>query len=110
MSFPNLEKRVRYYLGIKILASGQTYAVSIVLKATHLEEDKTFLESTHPDTVDAFGGTVEDVVYALDAMYDIDTREIYIAAQRGKTPRIHGTESLNYKTLVSTNGWNWYEL
>ena len=44
-------------------------------------------ESSHQDTVGTFGRTVRDAVYALDAIYGIDTRDNYTAAQRGKTPR-----------------------
>ena len=43
-------------------------------------------ESTHQDTVGAFGKTVTDAVYALDAIYGVDQRDNYTAAQVGKTP------------------------
>ena len=43
-------------------------------------------ESTHQDTVGTFGRTVRDAVYALDAIYGVDARDNYTAAQIGKTP------------------------
>ena len=43
-------------------------------------------ESSHQDTVGAFGRTLKDAVYALDAMYGIDSRDNYTSAQIGKTP------------------------
>jgi len=43
-------------------------------------------ESTHQDTVGTFGKTVRDAVYALDAIYGVDSRDNYTAAQVGKTP------------------------
>ncbi|KAK4540018.1 hypothetical protein LTR36_009834 [Oleoguttula mirabilis] len=43
-------------------------------------------ESTHQDTVGAFGKTVRDAVYALDAIYGVDSRDNYTSAQVGKTP------------------------
>ena len=43
-------------------------------------------ESTHQDTVGTFGRTVQDAVYALDAIYGIDARDDYTSAQAGKTP------------------------
>lgn len=43
-------------------------------------------ESTHQDTVGAFGKTVRDAVYALDAIYGIDPRDNYTLAQKGLTP------------------------
>ena len=43
-------------------------------------------ESVHQDTVGCFGRTVKDAVYALDAIYGVDPRDNYTAAQIGKTP------------------------
>lgn len=43
-------------------------------------------ESEHQDTVGAFGKTVRDAVYVLDAIYGVDPRDNYTAAQMGKTP------------------------
>ncbi|KXG47207.1 Amidase [Penicillium griseofulvum] len=44
-------------------------------------------ESTHQDTVGTFGKTVRDAVYALDAIYGIDSRDNYTSAQEGRTPK-----------------------
>lgn len=44
-------------------------------------------ESIHQDTVGAFGKTVRDAVYALDAIYGVDPRDNYTSAQVGKTPK-----------------------
>jgi amidase len=43
-------------------------------------------ESVHQDTVGTFGRTVRDAAYALDAIYGIDSRDNYTAAQDGMTP------------------------
>ncbi|KAK3934228.1 amidase signature enzyme [Diplogelasinospora grovesii] len=43
-------------------------------------------ESEHQDTVGAFGRTVRDAVYALDAIYGVDPRDNYTLAQQGRTP------------------------
>jgi amidase len=43
-------------------------------------------ESEHQDSVGTFGRTVRDAVYALDAIYGVDTRDNYTLAQKGKTP------------------------
>ena len=43
-------------------------------------------ESTHQDTVGTFARTVRDAVYALDAIYGIDSRDNYTSAQTSKTP------------------------
>ncbi|KAK3684077.1 amidase [Podospora appendiculata] len=43
-------------------------------------------ESEHQDTVGTFGRTVRDAVYALDAIYGVDSRDSYTLAQKGKTP------------------------
>ena len=48
--------------------------------------DGVIPESAHQDTVGAFGKTVRDAVYALDAMYGVDARDNYTSAQAGKTP------------------------
>ncbi|KAK3314451.1 amidase signature domain-containing protein [Apodospora peruviana] len=47
-------------------------------------------ESEHQDTVGTFGRTVRDAVYALDAIYGIDTRDSYTLAQKGRTPQKKG--------------------
>ena len=44
-------------------------------------------ECTHQDTVGTFGKTVRDAVYALDAIYGVDSRDNYTSAQVGKTPQ-----------------------
>ena len=44
-------------------------------------------ESTHQDTVGTFGKTVRDAVYALDAIYGVDSRDNYTSAQVGRTPQ-----------------------
>jgi amidase len=43
-------------------------------------------ESLHQDTVGIFGRTVRDAAYALDAIYGVDPRDNYTAAQEGMTP------------------------
>ena len=43
-------------------------------------------ESEHQDTVGAFGRTVRDAAYVLDAIYGPDPRDNYTAAQVGNTP------------------------
>jgi amidase len=43
-------------------------------------------ESVHQDTVGTFGRTVRDAAYTLDAIYGIDSRDNYTAAQDGMTP------------------------
>ncbi len=43
-------------------------------------------ESIHQDTVGAFGRTLKDAVYALDAIYGVDPRDNYTSIQVGKTP------------------------
>lgn len=44
-------------------------------------------ESEHQDSVGTFGKTVRDAVYALDAIYGVDTHDNYTSAQTGKTPQ-----------------------
>ncbi|TKA67189.1 hypothetical protein B0A55_10623, partial [Friedmanniomyces simplex] len=44
-------------------------------------------ECTHQDTVGTFGKTVRDAVYALDAIYGVDSRDNYTSAQVGRTPQ-----------------------
>lgn len=44
-------------------------------------------ESLHQDTIGTFGKTVRDAVYALDAIYGVDTRDNYTLAQKGMTPK-----------------------
>lgn len=43
-------------------------------------------ESEHQDSVGAFGRTVRDAVYVLDAMYGPDDNDNYTSAQVGHTP------------------------
>ncbi|KAL8947504.1 MAG: hypothetical protein Q9222_006223 [Ikaeria aurantiellina] len=43
-------------------------------------------ESINQDTVGTFGLSVRNAVYALDAIYGIDSRDNYTAAQIGRTP------------------------
>lgn len=40
-------------------------------------------ERIHQDTVGCFGRTVQDAVYALDAIYGVDPRDNYTSAQMG---------------------------
>ncbi|KAJ5757730.1 uncharacterized protein N7511_006424 [Penicillium nucicola] len=54
-------------------------------------------ESLHQDTVGTFGKTVRDAVYALDAIYGIDTRDNYTLAQKGLTPKGGYTQFLSKK-------------
>ncbi|KAJ7220276.1 amidase signature domain-containing protein [Mycena pura] len=51
-------------------------------------------ESAHQDTVGAFGRTVEDAAYALDAIWGFDYRDDATLKQLGKTPE-------NYVQFVS---------
>ncbi|KAK0625874.1 amidase [Immersiella caudata] len=44
-------------------------------------------ESEHQDSVGTFGRTVRDAVVALDAIYEVDGRDNYTEAQKGRTPR-----------------------
>ena len=43
-------------------------------------------ESEHQDSVGTFGRTVADAVVVLDAIWGVDGRDNYTAAQRGRTP------------------------
>ena len=43
-------------------------------------------ESLNQDTVGTFGRTVRDAVYALDAIYGVDSRDNATSAQTGRTP------------------------
>jgi amidase len=52
-------------------------------------------ESEHQDTVGVFGKTVADAVYALDAIYGVDSRDNYTSAQVGKTPNGNFAKSLS---------------
>lgn len=47
-------------------------------------------ESLNLDSIGTFGKTVRDSVYALDAIYGVDERDSYTAAQKGKTPSDDG--------------------
>ena len=49
--------------------------------------DGVIPESIHQDSVGAFGKTVRDAVYVLDATYGVDERDNYTSAQVGKTPK-----------------------
>ncbi|KAJ6098807.1 hypothetical protein N7467_000342 [Penicillium canescens] len=57
-------------------------------------------ESLHQDTVGTFGKTVRDAVYALDAIYGIDTRDNYTLAQKGLTPKGGYTQFLSKKDAL----------
>ncbi|KAK3071418.1 hypothetical protein LTR53_008660 [Teratosphaeriaceae sp. CCFEE 6253] len=57
-------------------------------------------ESTHQDTVGTFGKTVRDAVYALDAIYGVDARDNYTAAQLGRTPAGGYTQFLSNATAL----------
>ncbi|KAK0332720.1 hypothetical protein LTR33_000224 [Friedmanniomyces endolithicus] len=59
-------------------------------------------ESTHQDTVGTFGKTVRDAVYALDAIYGVDSRDNYTSAQVSKTP--HGGYVPYLSTASSLQG------
>ncbi|PKY01002.1 amidase family protein [Aspergillus campestris IBT 28561] len=48
--------------------------------------DGVIPESLHQDTVGAFGKTVRDATYVLDAIFGIDPRDDATQAQRGQTP------------------------
>ncbi|KXH40282.1 glutamyl-tRNA(Gln) amidotransferase subunit A [Colletotrichum salicis] len=50
--------------------------------------DGVIPECEHQDTVGTFGRTVRDAVYALDAIYGIDSRDNYTDAQSGKMSRV----------------------
>ncbi|KAJ5121283.1 uncharacterized protein N7515_009244 [Penicillium bovifimosum] len=66
-------------------------------------------ESTHQDTVGTFGKTVRDAVYALDAIYGIDTRDNYTLAQKGLTPAGGYAQFLSNRTALkgATFGIPW---
>lgn len=51
-------------------------------------------ESLHQDTIGTFGKTVRDAVYALDAIYGIDTRDNYTLAQKDLAPKDGYTQFL----------------
>ncbi|KAJ5563268.1 hypothetical protein N7535_008432 [Penicillium sp. DV-2018c] len=57
-------------------------------------------ESTHQDTVGTFGKTVRDAVYALDAIYGIDSRDNYTIAQKGLTPAGGYAQFLSNRTAL----------
>ena len=57
-------------------------------------------ESTHQDTVGAFGRTMADAVYALDAIYGVDPRDNYTSAQTGKTPAGGYSQYLSKKNVL----------
>lgn len=66
-------------------------------------------ESEHQDSVGTFGRTVRDAVYALDAIYGVDTRDNYTLAQKGKTPSGGYAKSLTTKSALkgATFGLPW---
>ncbi|KAK1625222.1 amidase signature domain-containing protein [Colletotrichum phormii] len=73
--------------------------------------DGVISECEHQDTVGTFGRTVQDTVYALDAIYGIDPRDNYTDAQCGKTPPSGGyAQFLTNKTSLcnATFGTPWY--
>ncbi|KAL8650312.1 MAG: hypothetical protein Q9210_003892, partial [Variospora velana] len=57
-------------------------------------------ESIHQDTVGTFGRSVQDAVYALDAIYAVGKDAGAII--------INGTEMPSYQDIVSPSGWNWH--
>ncbi|KAL9623724.1 MAG: hypothetical protein Q9160_001954 [Pyrenula sp. 1 TL-2023] len=57
-------------------------------------------ESAHQDSVGTFGRTVRDATYVLDAIYGVDERDNYTAAQSGKTPTKGYAASLTDKTAL----------
>lgn len=57
-------------------------------------------ESLHQDTIGTFGKTVRDAVYALDAIYGIDTRDNYTLSQKGLTPKKGYTQFLAKKDAL----------
>ena len=62
--------------------------------------DGVIPESLHQDTIGTFGKTVRDAVYALDAIYGVDTRDNYTLAQQGKTPENGYTQFLSNKDAL----------
>lgn len=54
-------------------------------------------ESIHQDSVGTFGRTMADAVYALDAIYGVDSLDNYTSAQVGQTP------SGGYTQFLSTS-------
>lgn len=66
-------------------------------------------ESTHQDTVGAFGKTVRDATYAIDAIYGVDSRDNYTFAQIGKTPENGYTQYLTDRFALknATFGLPW---
>jgi amidase len=66
-------------------------------------------ESEHQDSVGTFGRTVRDAVYALDAIYGVDSRDNYTLAQKGKTPKKGYAQFLTDKKALkgATFGLPW---
>ncbi|KAJ5107329.1 hypothetical protein N7456_004004 [Penicillium angulare] len=62
--------------------------------------DGVIPESLHQDTIGTFGKSVRDAVYALDAIYGVDTRDNYTLAQQGKTPENGYTQFLSNKDAL----------
>ncbi|KZZ87362.1 amidase [Ascosphaera apis ARSEF 7405] len=62
--------------------------------------DGVIPESSHQDTVGAFGKTVRDAVYALDAIYGIDKRDNQTFTQQGKTPEKGYAQYLTDKSAL----------
>ncbi|KAJ5527500.1 hypothetical protein N7513_011659 [Penicillium frequentans] len=62
--------------------------------------DGVIPESLHQDTIGTFGKTVRDAVYALDAIYGVDTRDNYTLAQVGKVPPKGYTQYLAKKDAL----------
>lgn len=58
-------------------------------------------ESEHQDTVGTLGKTVRDATYALDAIYGVDARDNYTAAQDGMTPAGGYAQFLTNKTSLA---------
>ncbi|KIV79506.1 hypothetical protein PV11_07064 [Exophiala sideris] len=66
-------------------------------------------ESEHQDTVGAFGRTVRDATYALDAIYGVDPNDNYTSAQTGNTPSGGYAQFLSKKDALknATFGLPW---
>ncbi|KAK5189115.1 hypothetical protein LTR92_010918 [Exophiala xenobiotica] len=66
-------------------------------------------ESEHQDTVGAFGRTVRDATYALDAIYGVDPLDNYTSAQQGHTPSGGYVQFLSKKNALkdATFGLPW---
>jgi amidase len=57
-------------------------------------------ESSHQDSTGTFARTVRDAVYALDAIYGVDSRDNYTSAQIGHTPSGGYAQFLSTQTAL----------